>query len=183
MKMVGDVWVYLKEMESIFSLLAMLFSAYASFRLWRQNRQLRELARTAPKMENFKEKVDFYKGVQTENPVALAISLVPTTPSIKKDVAHFFKVQDWKKDIDIEEINMAGINSVDDVEHFINSLREKRHLFDMQGRTEVHLFMQGPVAAGLLAGAMLDNWKPIKIYHKSTPSSPAIYEYWCPLIK
>jgi len=177
------IWNIIKEFETLFSILAMLFAGYASFRLWRQNKHLKELAKTAPKLESFNESVEFYQGVQTDNPVALAISLVPNTPSIKKDVEYFLGIQEWKRKVDIEELNMSGINNRKDIEQLLNILREKRHLFDMQGRTEVHLFIQGPVAAGVLIGAMFDNWKPVKIYHKPTPSIPAIYEYWCPLIK
>ncbi|WP_347274290.1 SAVED domain-containing protein [Candidatus Kuenenia sp.] len=171
----------LEPFESIISIITMIFAGYASFRLMMQNRRLKELARTAPKIENFQDKIKFYEGVQTCNPIALALSLVPQTPSIKKDVEQFLNTMGWKMEVD--EINMNGINSQSDIETLINRLREKRHLFDLQGNTEVHLFIQGPVVSGILSGAMFDHWKPVKLYHKSTPSVPAVYQYWCPLIK
>ena len=171
----------LEPFEIIISLITMIFAGYASFRLMMQNRRLKELARTAPKIENFQDKIRFYEGIQTSNPIALALSLVPHAPSIKKDVEQFLSTMGWK--MDVEEINMNGINSQSDIEILINQLREKRHLFDLRGNTEVHLFLQGPVVSGILIGAMFDHWKPIKLYHKSTPSVPAVYQYWCPLIK
>lgn len=176
------IWNYTTQLETVFSLLAMMFAGYAAYRLRRQNRTLRELAKTAPKYENFSEQVQNYEGVQTLNPVALAVCLVPTTPSIKKDVETFLQSRDWGK-MDIEELNLNGLNNEEDILTFHNSLREKRHLFDMQGRTEIHLFIQGPIMAGVLIGAMFDNWKPVKMYHKPHPSPPSIYEYWCPLVK
>ena len=183
------IWDFLKNagttlapFQVLIGLLAMVFAGYASLRLWKQNKQLKEVARAAtPKTENLQDTIRFYEGVQTSNPVTLAMSLVPQTPSIKEDVEKFLDIMRLK--MDIEELNMSGIISSDDVERFINLLREKRYLFDLQGRTEVHLFVQGPVVAGILIGAIFDNWKPVKLHHKPTPGIPAIYQYWCPLTK
>lgn len=178
----GTIWNSLTGLETLFSLLAMIFAGYASLKLWRQNKMLRDRVKSLPKCENFSQQINNYEGIQTLNPVALAICLVPTTPSIKKDVETFLHYQDWGK-MDIEELNMNGLNNKEDIQSFINNLREKRNLFDLQGRTEVHLFIQGPVVTGVLTGAIFDNWKPIKLYHKPQPSPPAVYDYWCPLVK
>ena len=175
------VGALLEPFEIVISFITMIFAGYASFRLLRQNRRLKELARLAPKIENFQDKITFYKGVQTTKPVALALSLIPHGTSIKNDVEHFLNTMGWKMEVD--ELNMNGINSPSDIETLINSLREKRNLLDLQQNTEVHLFLQGPVVSGVLIGAMFDHWKPVKLYHKPTPSVPAVYQYWCPLIK
>ena len=154
----------LEPFEVIISFITMIFAGYASFRLLMQNRRLKELARSAPKIENFQDKITFYEGVQTPNPIALALSLVPQAPSIKKDVERFLNTMGWKMEVD--EINMNGINSPSDIEILINRLREKRHLLDLQGNTEVHLFLQGPVVSGILLGAMFDHWKPVKLWSR-----------------
>jgi len=179
--MLIKIWQFLTSIETILSLLAMVFAFYASFKFWKWRRELKALAEKAPKIENFKENVEFHKGIKTINPIALAISLVPQTPSIKKAVEIFLKSNNLK--MKVEELNMNGIKNPEDIEEFIHTLTKKRHLFEHQGVTEVHLFIQGPVMAGVLVGAMLDNWKPVKLYHKPTPAPPAIYEYWCPLTK
>lgn len=171
----------LEPFENITSFIIMIFAGYASFRLLMQNRRLKELARSAPKIEGFQNMITSYEGVQTLNPIALALSLVPHSPSIKKDVEIFLNVMGWK--MEIVEINMPGINPPKDIEILINQLREKRYLFDLQGNTEVHLFLQGPLVSGIILGAIFDNWKPVKLYQKPKEPVPAVYQYWCPLTK
>jgi hypothetical protein len=86
--------------------------------------------------------------------------------------------------MDTDEITMQGIKDTDDIELFLQRLKEKRFKFEIEGRTEIHLFIQGPVMAGVLVGTMFSNWKPVKLYHRPTnPGVPSIYEYWCPLTK
>lgn len=179
--MLSNIWQFLTNIETLFSFLAMIFAGYASFRLWKQKRQYKELAKTAPKLLNFQDNIKNSEGIQTLNPIALAVSLVANSPNIRKDVEHFLSSKGLKMDID--ELNMNGINNSDDLERFINSLKEKRHFFDLQGNTEIHLFIQGPVTAGILTGAMFDNWKPVKLYQKPIAPIPTIYEYWCPITK
>ena len=175
-------WPIMTNLETLFSFLAMVFAGYVSLRLWRQNRQLRDLARGAPKIENFQENAKFWEeDKRTTNPVALAISLVPQAQSIKKDVEDFLNTKGWK--MPVEEIRMEGINNLNGVENFINTLREKRQLFDLQGVTEVRLFFQGPVMAGVLVGAMYDHWKPVLLYQKYRLPHPMLYEYWGILTK
>lgn len=171
----------LEPLEILISLITMFFAGYTSLKLYRQNKQLKDLAKVFPKIDNFQDTIKYYEGKQTVNPVALALSLVPHASSIRNDVEQFLSTSSLA--MDIEEIKMDGINNTDDIEKFLNELREKRNLFDLQGRTEVHLFVQGPVVAGVLIGSMFDNWKPIKLYHKPIRSIPAIYQYWCPLVK
>ncbi len=171
----------LEPFESIISFITMIFAGYASFRLMRQNRRLKELARSTPKIEGFQDKITFYEGVQTTKPIAVALSLVPHATTIRNDVELFLKTKGWN--MEVVERNMNGINLPSDIEKLINYLREIRNLLDLQQNTEVHLFLQGPVVSGILIGAMFDHWKPVKLYHKPTPSVPAVYQYWCPLTK
>jgi hypothetical protein len=113
-------------------------------------------------------------------PVAFALSLVPSSESIKRVVDQFLQFQGWE--MPVEELNMNGINNAKDLEAFVNALREKRRHFEVMGCTELHLFIQGPVQAGTIIGGIFRNWIPVKLYHKPSPQPPQIYEYWMPLI-
>ena len=176
-----QLWDWLTRFDTAFSILSTIFAGFAAYRLWQQNKRLRELAKTTPKMENFTEQVKYYGGIQTSKPMAFALSLISRGESIKDPVQTFLKTQGWH--MEIEELNMNGINNSNDREYFMNALREKRRLFDAQQVTELHLFIAGPVVAGVLIGAMFDNWIPVKLYHKPQPAPPSIYEYWMPLTK
>lgn len=181
MDLSATVWDYLGKADVVFSLLATIFAGFAALKLWQQNHRIKELAKAVPPIKNFKEQVEYYSGIQTSKPVAFAISLIPRNESIRGSVQTFLKTQGWK--MEIEELNMNGINNQEELEKFINDLRKKRRLFDAQQVTELHLFIAGPVVAGAIVGALFDNWIPVKLYHKSTPPKPTIYEYWMPLIK
>ncbi|MEC4685195.1 MAG: SAVED domain-containing protein [Nitrospirota bacterium] len=141
---------------------------------------MQEIAGTSPKIENFKELVDYHKDIKTINPYALAVSLLPTTDSIKGDVERFLRSKggEWEK-MPVEELNMNGL-SPETIEDFINTLRVKRRQLEAQDATEIHLFIAGPIQAGTLIGAMFDNWRPVKLYHKNQKGN---YEFWCHLIK
>lgn len=141
---------------------------------------MRDLARQWPKVENFAELRKVHDGVKRSAPVAFALSLIPTSDSIKSQVETFLQVQDWK--MPIEELNLNGINNPEDLEDFINALREKRRYFQASGVTEIHLFIAGPVQAGTIVGSMFRNWIPVKLYHKPSPAPPQAYEYWMPLL-
>jgi hypothetical protein len=83
----------------------------------------------------------------------------------------------------IEELIMDGINTRTDLIDYVNKLRELKRTLSAEGTTELLLFIQGPVMSGVLAGAVFDNWIPVKLYHKPTPPKPQIYEYWMPILK
>ncbi|MCI0392598.1 MAG: SAVED domain-containing protein [Acidobacteria bacterium] len=180
-----DIWNLLSRLDNIVGLsgavLAALFSAYTAWRLRLQNKRLIEIAHNAPPIEDFPQLIKAYEGVITSHPVALAISLLPNNESIRQDVETFLRYQNWE--MDVEELNMNGLKNQADFESFINQLREKRRVFDAEGHTEIHLFIAGPVQAGVLVGAMFDNWRPVKLYHKPQNPPPQIYEYWMPLTK
>jgi hypothetical protein len=112
--------------------------------------------------------------------VALAISLLHNSASIKSDVDRFLKAENLT--MPIREIHMAGINSDADRDHLLQSLRGVRRDFDAQEFTEVHLFIAGPVQAGTVIGALFDQWKPVKLYHRSTQPGGQSYEFWMPLM-
>jgi len=175
-----NFWTWFGRIDNIFGIAGAIFAAGSFALLWRQNRRLRELAKQSPRVENFAELCALHEGVKSSAPVAFALSLLSASESIKGLVEIFLRAQDWK--MPIEELNMNGLNSAEDLENFINALREKRRYFEMSGFTEVHLFIQGPVQAGTIIGAQFRNWIPVKLYHKPNPTPPQIYEYWMPLV-
>ncbi|MCS6910178.1 MAG: hypothetical protein NZM11_06360 [Anaerolineales bacterium] len=179
-----DFWVNLARLSDSLGLLALLlsalFSAYAAWRLRQQNRRLRDLARNTPRIDNFEGLREAHHGVKSIAPVAFALSLTPNAESIRPSVEKFLKYVGWK--MDIEELNLNGLDPSLNLEEYVNLLREKRRLFEAKGYTEVHVFISGPIVAGAILGSLYDNWIPVKLYHKPTPAPPHLYEYWMPLL-
>ena len=173
-------WTWFGRVDNVIGIFTAAAAAGSFVLLWRQNRRLRELAKQSPRVENFAELCKLHAGVKSSAPVALALSLVPSSESIKTSVETFLRVQGWQ--LPIEELNCNGLNNQADLEAFVNALREKRRFIEMSGFTEVHLFIQGPVQAGTIIGALYRNWIPVKLYHKPNPTPPQVYEYWMPLL-
>jgi len=179
-----NIWNYLSRIDIVFSLLATFFAGFAALKLHQQNRRLKDLATTAPQLENYTDIVQYYSKPQTSHPIAFAVSLLENNESIKPSVEIFLKSKGWHNKVKIDELTMNGIKKLpDDLEYLINKLKEKRRQFDAQQVTEILLFIAGPVMAGTLIGAIFDNWIPVKLYHKPQNPRPDIYEYWTPLIK
>ncbi|MEZ4645407.1 MAG: SAVED domain-containing protein [Chloroflexota bacterium] len=176
-----NIWDWLGRTSDILGVLTVIFSGYAAYRLWRQNQRFRALARELQQSIDIHQRIKDYEGVQTANPVALAISLLPTVPSIKENVNTYLKIHKLK--MPIEEVSMLGVNGTGDLETLVRTVQNKKIDIQSDGFTEVHLFLAGPVAAGVIIGSLLNNWVPVKIYHKPTPSPAAVYEYWMPLFK
>jgi hypothetical protein len=174
-----NFWTAAANTASVISMLTFAASSYTAYRLWRQNRQLRELCKTMPPIQDFQELLKRHEGVKSTSPVALALSLTPAANSIKNSVESFFKTQGWS--MPIEELNMNGINNRQDIENFLNLLKQKRRFIDEAGYTEVHLFISGPVQAATVVGAFFVHWIPVKLYHKSNVTQT--YEYWMPIVK
>lgn len=176
-----NYWDWLARSSDILGILTVLFSGYAAYRLWRQNQRFKALARELQQGIDIHQRIKDYEGVQTVKPVALAVSLLPTVPSIKDNVSTYLKIHKLK--MPIKEVSMLGVNGSSDLELLVRTMQNKKIELHSDGFTEVHLFLAGPVAAGVIIGAMLNNWVPVKIYHKPTPSPADVYEYWMPLFK
>jgi SMODS-associated and fused to various effectors sensor domain len=174
-----EFWNWLSRTDNILGVLTTFFAGYAAYRLRRQSQQLIALARQAPRIGDFLQLLKAHEGVKSISPVAFALTLLPDNDSIKNHVQTFLDVMKWK--MPIEELNMNGFNNAQDLETFVNQLRKKKREFVARGYTEVHLFITGPVQAGVLIGAIYDNWIPVKLYHKPKAPPPQIYEYWMPL--
>lgn len=174
-------WDWIGRSSDILGVLTVLFSGYAAYRLWRQNQRFRALARELQQSLDIQQRIQDYEGVQTVKPVALAVSLLPSVPSIKENVNTYLKIHKLK--MPVEEIGMLGINDTGDLETLVRMIQNKKIELHSDGFTEVHLFLAGPVAAGVIIGSLLNNWVPVKIYHKPTPSPADVYQYWMPLFK
>jgi hypothetical protein len=177
-------WFSIEKISIIASLLAAIFSFAAWFRLRQNHKRLQEIAKNVPEFTSFKQTVEYYSEINTECPHVLSMSLTHNTNSIRGDVERFLKVKDWFCKVKYEyEINMFGINNLEDLERFVNELRRTRALLQEKNATELLLFIQGPVAAGVIVGSMFDNWIPVKIFHHPSPSPPDGYNYWMPIMK
>jgi hypothetical protein len=173
-------WTWFGRVDNVMGVAGAIFGMATFALVWRQERRLRSQAREKALLADFAGLRSMHEGIHSAKPVAFALSLIPTSGSIKGSVEVFLQSQDWQ--MPIEELNMDGINTPDHLEAFVVSLREKRRLFDAAGFTEVHLFIAGPVQAGTIIGSMFRNWIPIKLYHKPNPAPPQVYEYWMPLL-
>ena len=146
----------------------------------RQKKKIIEAIRkVSPKFDNFSEFIEANRGITSEKPIALIISLTQNKDSVKPNVETFFKVE--KLQMAIEEIKMNGLNSDEDIKIFIETLSQKKIEIQANEFTEIHLFINAPIFACLLTGAILKNLMPIKIYHFN-PTSAKFYEYKMPLI-
>jgi hypothetical protein len=148
-----------------------------------QNKRIIEAAiKCSPKFQNFKESINYHKDTHSTNPVALALSLTENVTSIKPQVLNFLKISGWEKKIAIKELNFDGLGP-DNLEEFMNKLRETKRVLMAESVTEIHLFISGPMVAAVLIGAMFDNLPiPVKLYQPNK-NKPEFYEYWMPLEK
>lgn len=175
-----DTWNWIGRIDNILGIGTFIAAAYAAYRLWQQNRTFYRRARESKPSIDLQQFITSNAGVLTEKPVAFALALTPNNPSIAPQVDRFLKVQQWE--MPIKELNRDGINNTNDLQDFMQALQEKKRFFQLEGYTEIHLFLNGPVAAGVLIGALFDNWIPVKIYQRSQDNMSQDYEYWMPLI-
>jgi hypothetical protein len=146
-----------------------------------------EVARTVSQAERERQLVQAFlmqradaEGITTDRPVALAICLIPNLGSIKTDVEAYLRGKGWT--MPVYEIVIAGINQIEDIARLTVGLQQQKLAFQDSGYTEMHLFIAGPIVAGVAAGGIFDNWKPVKLYHRASNMREQSYEYWMPLI-
>lgn len=178
--MIESFFDWLSKFDTLISIVAVFFSIKVWFKLRKQSKIIQEAAKKTPQIENFSGQYAYYDKLNTLKPAALCISLVSTSNSIRGDVEYYLKNEYPQRSFDYFEINKSGINQ-DQVEDLINEIRQKRQELEAGYYTEVHLFIQGPVQAATLIGAILDNWKPVKLYQMNRTTRK--YEFFAPLIK
>jgi hypothetical protein len=114
--------------------------------------------------------------------VALVISLIPTSNSIRNRAASFLDRKCMT--MPIKEINMDGItNPEEDLAEFKSRLKNFRKECDEASVREVHVFIAGPVQTGSILGAYLSNWINVKLYHNLSNGGADEYQYWSDLSK
>ena len=69
-----------------------------------------------------------------------------------------------------------------EITRLVVGLQQKKQAIQDGGYAEIHLFIAGPIVAGVAAGGIFDNWKSVKLYHKASNTPAQSYEYWMPLI-
>jgi hypothetical protein len=177
---VNLTWFYIGNAANLLGIFTFVLSIFTWLRVRKQNRELKELNRRIPPSALPSELRNAYSGITSERPIALAVSLLHNTASIKPDVDRFLRSKGMA--IPIHEIHFDGINSDQDRDELIQQLRGVRRDFDTEEFTEIHLFVAGPVQAGTIIGALFDQWKPVKLYHRHAQPAGATYEFWMPLM-
>ena len=144
-------------------------------------RRSRVRRRSLEPTQNYQEAFESLRGITSPHPKALVLSLTGNRASIAPAVKRWLKENDLDMPL-VEVVRDEKLTERSAIESFINELRGKvRSELDQANTTEIHLFVDGPVAAAALAGAILDNWGPVKLYQYNTLDG--IYSYWGPLVK
>lgn len=180
-----NFWTWLGRISDSLGTLSvmatLIFAVLTYVTVRRERKKYLEIVRQeTPGIENFEEILEANKGIRSEKPVALVIAVTPNNDTISPNVETFLKAQDWK--MPIKEIRMNGLNTADDHKKFLDYLLLKKREITAEGFTEVHLFINAPMFACVLAGSILKHWIPTKIYHKPNPTLPQIYQYQTPLV-
>ena len=175
-KFLDSVGVYL-------GIVSILIAVSTWWMVRQQALRLRRAAREVRPLGNYEEVFNTWTTIQTQNPYALAISLSPGQSSIENDVKTFLDISNTRVH-GIKMINLQGIiQPLEDTQKFIEQLRQLRNELSELGCSELLIFYQGPAMMAVQIGAVFDNWKAVKLFHKSTPVTPRIYEYWGVLTK
>ena len=168
------------SLGTISVLITLVLSILTYWNIKRQKKKILEAIRkVSPTFDNFSEFIEANRGITSEKPIALIISLTQNKDSVKPNVETFFKVEKLK--MPIEEVKMNGLNSDKDIKSFIETLSQKKLEIQANEFTEIHLFINAPIFASVLVGAILKNLLPIKIYHFNSTSAK-FYEYKTPLV-
>jgi hypothetical protein len=178
----GGWWLGLDRLGILFGILTTALAGYAAYSLRRQEKRYLEHIQTQTAPTDLQGIIEAQKGIHTSRPCVLALALLPGQSTILKDVKTYVKQNGWKISRNAYfEITLPGLNSPAELEVYVQRLKDKRNEIEQKGYTEVHLFIAGPVMAGTIAGAILDNWKPVKLHPKNYITRE--YEYWMPLVK
>lgn len=165
----GDIWGTISDTIGIGTFIVSIIIWYL---VKREKDIVLQLAlQNTPSGKGFKTLSEENREIKSKNPVALCVCLIETVESIKPPVEDFLKSN--AMEMPFREINFNGISNLDDMTKLNEALIKTKREITAEGKSEVHLFIAGPVFAGVLLGAVFDNWIPVKVYHKGKVS----YEY------
>lgn len=138
----------------------------------RENKTLLELAlKNSPTSEGFKTLSEENKEIKSSKPIAVCICLLDSVESIKPQVRVFLQNNEMK--MPFKELNSNGIYNLEDLAKLNEELVKMKREITAEGKSEIHLFIAGPIFAGVLIGSIFNNWLPVKVYHKGKIN----YEY------
>lgn len=183
-------WSYLDAMApypgwlSLFSDIVGILGAFFALMAWLGLRAMAKNARKGVEETGAVDKDNqmpgaCHEGVGAEKPFAVAISLSDIIPSIEGDVRGY--LTGCGCDMPITELHYNKEITPEDVDAYIQDLAKMRCELETKGATEIHLFINAPVQAATVAGAMFGHWKPVKLYQRNNRTCQ--YECWGPLIK
>jgi hypothetical protein len=159
--------------------LAAGFSGYVACVTWLRRRAA---ARSVVPVKGYPESFKHYKDTNPPDACILSVVLLPHTTDVDHDITEFYLRQSRSAPNLRVSIRMAGINNLpEDLETFLNEMRRARAEVDALDASEVHLFFAGPVGAALLAGAVLDHWKLVKLHQQNLQTRA--YDFWGTLQK
>ena len=88
-------WLFFGRFDNVLGVATTFFSGYAAYKLRRESeRRRRDLLQAGyfgKGRASFQEMIEKSRGVKTPNPVALAVSLIHDTKSIRRDVELFLE--------------------------------------------------------------------------------------------
>ena len=178
-----DLLSVLEQLDVFIGITGFIFGAVMWYRSYRKDQMIKDRAAQIKPIADWDERVALNESTVTAHPAILAVSLVPDTYTIINDVRLFLKQKGEPfSGITVrEEILMNGINGKADRAELLLKYRRTKATLDAMGVTGLHVFYQGPGAGAALLGAIFNNWKPTKIYHKNHQTGQ--YEYWFNLDK
>ncbi len=175
-----DIFDKTSILIGVLGLPTLVFTFFTWYKVSRQNRIIRDsiksLSATPP--DSFEQRREWGKEINTLNPVALCMSLVPNDQSISilADVQSFLREKGGRfAAMQVIELNSNGIKP-DEIGTFLQLLKNKRLELEAMNATEIHLFIQGPVMACVMVGNLFSNWRLVKLYSKNLNTKQ--YEYW-----
>ena len=177
--MLSTIFARIGNISDIVAILGGLFSFLIWLKLRRQKKALMQIQ--VPISKKFDEMREHHSKINTINPYAFALSLLPPETSIKASVQDYLDSQKdpaWAR-MPIIELNYSTSIGPDNIKQFIRDLRQKKRELDLLHATEVHIFIKSQIMAAALIGAEFDNWRPVILYQQNHDTKK--YEYWCAL--
>ncbi len=160
------MWEFIGKVSNIVQLISVFPWLFTAYFFWRRAKRYKTL------LQQEEQNV-------SNMPCAIAIGLVGTG-NITGQVAQFLKNKNLKMEIESLYLGSGQGITKDNIQDLLHKLLKIKTELTDKGVTEIHLFIASPVAFGVAVGAILDNWVPVKVYHKSHTGD---YEIWTKLHK
>ncbi|MBI5674981.1 MAG: SAVED domain-containing protein [Nitrospirae bacterium] len=160
------MWEFVGRISNIVQLVSVFPWLFTAYFFWRRAKRYKTL------LQQEEQAV-------SNVPFAIAIGLIGTG-DISGQVSQFLKNKNLQMGIEPLFLPSGQGITKDNMQDLLHKLLKIKSKLTDKGATEVHLFIASPVAFGVAIGAILDNWIPVKVYHKSHTGD---YEFWTKLHK